>query len=86
MQYHDDIYLSIAKLKEKFTNEIVGSKIKGYIQYYTIQPFIVGLWNEVDVEYFHQHAKDAVSILDATGSIASKINGKNGALLHLFVN
>ena len=49
-QHHDDIYLSIAKVKEKFTNEIVGSKIKGYIQYYSIQPFIVGLWNEVDVE------------------------------------
>ena len=44
LQHHDDIYLSIAIVKEKFTNEIVGSKIKGHIQYYSIQPFIVGLW------------------------------------------
>ena len=44
LQHHDDIYLSIAKVTEKFTNEIAGSKIKEYIQYYSIQPFIVGLW------------------------------------------
>ena len=73
---HDDICLSIAKVKEKFTNEIAGSKTKGCIQYYSIQPFTVGLWTEVHVEYFHQHVKDAVSLFDATGSIASKINGK----------
>ena len=72
LQHHDDIYLSIAKVKEKFTNEIVGSKIKGYIWYYSIQPFIVGLWTEVDVEYFHQHAKDAVSMLDAPGVLLEK--------------
>ena len=51
--YHDDIYSSIAKVKEKFTNVIVGSKIEGYIQYYSIQPFIVRLCTKVDAEYFH---------------------------------
>ena len=76
LQHHHDVYLSIGKVEEKFTNKIVGSNIEGYIQYYSIQPFIVGLWTEVDVEYFHQHAKDVVSMLDATGSIASKVNGK----------
>ena len=76
LQHHHDIYLSIRKVEEKFTNEIFGSKIEGYIQYYSIQPFIVELLTEVDVEYFHQNAKDVVSMLDATGSIASNVNGK----------
>ena len=53
LPHHDDIYLIIAKVKKKITNEIVRSKIKGYIQHYSIQPFIVGLWAQVDVEYFH---------------------------------
>ena len=63
-------------MKEKFTNEIAGSKIKGYIQYSSIQPFIVGLWTVVYLEYFHQHAKDAGTILYASGSVASKVKGK----------
>ena len=69
-------FISIAKVKEKFINEIVRSKVKGYIQNYSIHPFIVGLWTEGNVEYFHQHAMDAVSMFDATGSIASKVNGE----------
>ena len=36
LQHHHDIYLSIGKVEEKFTNEIFGSKIEGYIQYYSI--------------------------------------------------
>ena len=76
LQHHDDIYLSIAKVKEKSTNGITGSKIKEYIQYYSIHLFIVELWPEEDVEYFHQRAKDAVSVLNATGSFTSKVNSK----------
>ena len=76
LQHQDDTYLSIAKVKETFTNEIVGSKMKGFMQCYSIQSFIVELWTEEDVEYFHQHARNAVPMLDATGSIASKVKTK----------
>ena len=76
LQHQDDTYLSIAKVKETFTNEVVESKIKGFLQCYYIQSFIVELWTEEGVEYFHQHARNAVPMLDATGSIASKINDK----------
>ena len=63
-------------MKEKSTNGIAGSKMKEYIRYYSIHLFIVELWPEEDVEYFHQRAKDAVSVLNATGSFTSKVNSK----------
>ena len=75
-EVYKEILQQYSKSKKEIINEIVGSNIKGYIQYYSIQPFIVELWTEVDVRYFNQHAKDAVSMLLTTGSIASKANGK----------
>ena len=73
LQHHDDIHLSIAKTKEKFTNEIVWSKIKGYIQYYSIQRFIVGLWAAVvlcSMSIFTNMQRIPCQF------IASKVNGK----------
>ena len=44
-------------LKEKYLSQFDDNKIKSFIQYLSMQPFVLGLWTEKDIEMFHYNAK-----------------------------
>ena len=48
-----DLVQSISKLKEKYKSEM-GSTVKGFIQYLSVEPFTIGLWMQKDIELYHE--------------------------------
>ena len=64
------------KLKEEYLREFECQKIKGFIQYFSAEPFVVGLWTEKDIDVFHENATKCAFMGDATGSIALKVGDK----------
>ena len=75
-QRHENIFTSLINLKEKYLSKFDYNKIKGFIQYFSMQPFVVGLSNEKDIDMFHYDAKQYELMEDATGSIAAKFGTK----------
>ena len=75
-QKHENIFLSIMELKEQCISEFDYTKIKGFVQFFSLEPFVVGLWTEKDVDIFHFNALNFVFMADATGSIAFKVGSK----------
>ena len=58
------------KLKEEYLREFKCQNIKGFVQYFSAEPFAVGLWTEKDIDVFHENATKYAFMGDATGSIA----------------
>ena len=56
--------------------EFECQKIKGFIQYFSAEPFVVGLWTEKDIDVFHENATKYAFMGDATVSIALKVGDK----------
>lgn len=74
--YRDkDFIKSIMDLKDDYANTY-GDSIKGYIQFYSLNLFVIGMWTQTDVELFHKIASKAAIFCDATGSICNKIDDK----------
>ena len=75
-QKHKNIFLSIMELKEQYISEFDYSKMKGFVQFFSLEPFVVGFWTEKDVDIFHFIALNFAFMADATGSIAFKVGSK----------
>ena len=75
-QKHENIFLSIMELKEHYISEFDYSEIKGFVQFFSLELFVVGLWTEKDVDIFHFNALNYAFTADATGSIAFKVGSK----------
>ena len=71
-----DLVQSISKLKEKYNSEM-GSTVKGFIQYFSVEPFTVGLWTQKDIEFYHKVGSFSPLLCDATGKVCANVNGKS---------
>ena len=69
-----DLVQSISKLKEKYNSEM-GSTVKGFIQYFSVEPFTVGLWTQKDIEFYHEVESFLPLLCDATGKVCANVNG-----------
>ena len=56
--------------------EFECQKIKAFVQYFSAEPLVVGLWTEKNIDVFHENATKYVFMGDATGSIALKVGDK----------
>ena len=75
-QKHEKIFLSIMELKEQYISEFDSSKIKGFCTIFSLEPFVVALWTERDVDIFHFSALNSAFMADATGSATFKVGSK----------
>ena len=75
-QKHENIFISLVNLTEEYLSQFDYYKIKGFIQYFGMQPFVIALWTEKDIDMFHYNAKQYALLGDATGSIAAKVGTK----------
>ena len=64
------------ELKEQYISEYDYSKIKVFVQFFSLEPFVVDVWTEKDVDIFHFTALNFTFMADATGSIAIKFGSK----------
>ena len=60
-------------LKEEYLSQLDYNKVKDFIQYFSMQPFVIGLWTEKGIHY---NANQYTLMGDATGSIAAKVGTK----------
>ena len=67
---------SVKLLKEEFSKEMNSKYIPGFVQFISVDPLTIALWSEKDIELFHEMAKHHCLLVDATGTIAQKLNGK----------
>ena len=63
-------------LKEKYISELESRAIPGFIQFFSLQPFTLAFWTETDIELFHKILDNHSLLVDATGSIATKLSDK----------
>ena len=56
-QKHENISISLMNLKEEHLLQFDCNKIKGFIQYFSMEPFVIGLWTEKDIDMFRYNAK-----------------------------
>ena len=71
-----DVVQSILILKEKYISELESRTIPGFIQFFSLQPFTLALWTESDIECFHKMSTNHSLLVDATGSISTKLSNK----------
>ena len=71
-----DLVQSISKLKEKYNSEM-GSTVKGFIQYFSVEPFTIGLWTQKDIELYHEVGSFSPLLCDATSKVCANVNGKS---------
>lgn len=71
-----EVVRSIQLLKSKYNEELKGKSIMGFIQFFSVDPFIVALWTEQDIELYHRMSNSHSLLVDATGSIVPKKDGK----------
>ena len=63
-------------LKKQYLPQFDYNKIKGFIQYFSMQSFVLGLCSEKDVGMFPYNAKQYALMVDATGTIVAKVGTK----------
>ena len=71
-----DVIQSIQILKEKYIKDMTAKAVQGFIQFFSIQPFTIALWTEKDIECYHKMSPNHSLVVDATGSIATKLSKK----------
>ena len=71
-----DVIKSVQTLKGKYDASSTGKSIKGFVQFFNISPFTVAMWGEGDVEMYHQMSVNNALVVNATGSIATKLSEK----------
>ena len=67
---------SIQLLQQKYVAECKAKTVQGFIQFFSIKPFTIALWTEKDIELYHTMSGTQSLVVDATGSISSKLSGK----------
>ena len=72
------------EMKEQYISEFDHRKIKGFVQFFSLEPFVARLWTEKDVDIFHFNPLNFALTADVTGSIALKVGSKR-ALYYSFV-
>ena len=72
------------EMKEQYISEFDYRKIKGFVQFFSLEPFVARLWTEKDVDIFHFNPLHFALTADVTGSIALKVGSKR-ALYYSFV-
>ena len=71
-----DLVQSILMLKGKFISQLGCKTPPGFIQFFSVQPLTVALWTQTDIERFHKMSSDHCLLVDATGSLVTKISDK----------
>ena len=71
-----DLVKSLQIIKEKYISELEFKTVPGFLQFFSIQPLTIALWTQTDVELYHKMSSDHCLLVDATGSIATKISDK----------
>ena len=73
----DSLITSLILIKNDYINEMkYNNVVPGFIQFLSFDPLTIGLWCEQDIEFFHEMAKKHSMLVDATGSVTTKIHGK----------
>ena len=72
----DSIIVSLQELKSLHERDLSTNIIPGFVQFTSFNPLTIGLWSEKDIEIFRQMSQKHSFFVDATGTIASKLNGK----------
>ena len=63
-------------LKKAYNKELDHKFVPGFIQFISVDPQTIALWSEKDIELFHEMTKQHSLLVDATGTIALKVNDK----------
>ena len=71
----EDAVKSIRIIEGKYSIELAAKSVPGFIQYFSINTFTIALWTDQDIELYHKMTNCHSLLVDATGSIATKING-----------
>ena len=53
-----------------------NKKVKGYIQFLSHSPLLVGLWTDEDLKHYQDMVTDHALIVDATCGIAANVNSQ----------
>ena len=72
----ESLITSLKLLKTKYSEEMKGGSVSGFIQFLSCDPLTVGLWCERDIEFYHHMVKSHSMLVDATGSVSIKLNNK----------
>ena len=51
--------------------------VKGFIQYFSVEPFTMGLQTQKDIELYHEGRSFSPLFCDATGKVCANVNGKS---------
>ena len=71
----DFIIVSPQELKSSYERDLSAKVIPGFVQFTSFDPLTFGLWSEKDIELFRQMYQKYSFFVDATGTIAPKLNG-----------
>ena len=63
-------------LKRKYISQLESRAIPGFIEFVSLQPFTVALWTETNIEFLYKMLANHSLLVDATGSIATKLSDK----------
>ena len=75
-QLSESVVESVQLLKKAYNKELNHKFVPGFIQFISVDPLTIALWSEKDIELFHEMAKQHSFLVDATGTIALKLNNK----------
>ena len=73
-----DLVQSLLILKEKIISQLAFKIVPGYtiIKLFSVQPLTIALWTQTDIELFHRMSSNHCLLVDATGSLVTKISDK----------
>ena len=71
-----DIIKIIQLLQQKYVAESKSKCVKSFIQFFSVNSFTVALWTEKDIELYQPMSDTKSVVVDATGSIVSKLGDK----------
>ena len=72
----DSIIVSLQELKSLHERDLSTNIVPGFVQFTSFDPLTIGLWSEKDIEMFRQMSQKHSFFVDGTGTIATKLNGK----------
>ena len=75
-QVDDSLINSLKTLKSMYNTELKSKLVPGFIQFISFDPLTVALWSERDIELYHEMSKRCSPLVDATGTVTYKLNGK----------
>ena len=70
----ESLMTCLKMLKSKYNEEFKCMSVAGFIQFISCDPLTIGLWCGKDVELFRHMVKSHSMLVDATGTIAIKVN------------